>query len=174
MPTAHHPLLRVASLHHIVGEGELPSRTREQTDVIETIHEREETGARQTPVGWLETKDPAERSRHAHRAISIRTESDGQQARSDRRSRATRGAAGNPRQIVRISGSSIMLILSGKSVGELVHVECANKNSARILHVTDDGSVMRRRLPFAQNLRSSEGDQAADIEQVLYTEGHAA
>ncbi len=49
----------VAAEHGVVGERQIPDRSRDRSHMIETGDEREHAGARQSPIGWLEAKHSA-------------------------------------------------------------------------------------------------------------------
>jgi hypothetical protein len=54
-------IIRIRSLHRVIGQREIADIARERAEVIETEDERKRSCARQAAVGRLQSKDSAER-----------------------------------------------------------------------------------------------------------------
>ena len=54
-------VLGVVALHRVVGQCQIPDRTRQRAEVVQAGHEREAAGARQASEGRFQAEQPAQR-----------------------------------------------------------------------------------------------------------------
>ena len=166
-------VVRIRSLHRVIGQREIADVARERAEMIEAEDERKRPCARQPAVGRLQSEDSAERRRHPDRAVGVGPQRQRHQAAADGAAGAARRAAGHPRHVMRIARRTVMHILAGEVVGVFAHIERADQHRAGRLHALDQGGVARRRLEVAIDLRSGAGRQPLHVEQVLHRERHA-
>ena len=166
-------ILGIRPLHGVVGEREVARRARERSEMIEARDERIGARAREPPIGRLQAEQPAERGRHADRAIGVGAERERHQPARDRAARAARRAAGHAAEIVRIVRVAVMHVLAGEVVGVFAHVERADQHGAGGLEPLDQRRVVRRGRKLAVDLRAGACRQALHVEQVLHRERHA-
>ena len=163
----------VRALHRIVGEREVARSARERPEMIEARDERKRARARQPPVGRLQPEQPAERGRHADRAVGVGAERERHQPARDRAARAARRAAGHAVRVVRIVRVAVVRVLAGEVVGVFAHVERADQHGAGGFQPLDQRLIVRRRRKLAVDLRPGARRQPFDVEQVLHRERHA-
>ena len=164
---------RIGPLHRVIGEREVFGRSRERTADIEARREQPHAGAAQAADGRPEAEDAAERRRHPDRAVGVGAERERDQARGDRRRRAARRSARDPRRIVRIAGRAIMRVLGREAERVLIHVEGADEDCAGRGQPPHERRILGRRRPVAVDVRAGDGGQASDVVEVLDRERDA-
>ena len=69
---------------------------------------------------------------------------------------------------------AVVDVLAGEIVGVFAHVERADEDGASVLEALDHGSISRRRLIFAIDLRPRDRRKSGNVEQILDCERHAS
>ena len=120
----------IVTLHRVIGEREIARAARQRSDVIEACNEGKRVGAGKPAVGRLQAENPAERGRHADRAVGIGAERDRHEAAGDRAARAAGGAARHPADVVGIARGAVVDVLAGEVVGIFTHIERPHEHGA--------------------------------------------
>src|SRR5262249_52493527 len=77
-------VVRIVSLHRVIGERKVPDVARERPEMVEARDEWERARPRQPTVGRLEPEDAAQRGGHADRAVGVGAERQWHEAPTDR------------------------------------------------------------------------------------------
>ena len=122
--------------------------------------------------GGLKSHDPAEARGNADGAAGVRAKGCGAHPRRGRRAGAATGAAGDPLQVPRVAGGTVVGVLVCDAVGELVHVQLADEHRSRRLQPADDRRVLRGHAA-RQHLAAGGGPDTLGVKEVLQTQGNA-
>ena len=166
-------ILRIGTLHGIVGKREVAGAARQRAEMIEACREREGARACQPPVSRLEAEQATERSRHADRAVGVGGERQRHQPARHRAGRAAGRAAGHAARIMRIARGAGMHVLAGEVVGVFAHVERAHQDGPGGFEPFDQNRIAGRGRPGLVDLGARQRRQARDVEQVLDRERNA-
>ncbi len=166
-------ILRIGTLHGIVGERQISRRSRQRAEMIEAGDKGEGARARKPAVGRLQPEQAAERGRDADRAVGVRAQRERHEPACDRAARTARRAARHVRSVMRIARGAVVHVLAGEVVGVLAHVERADENGAGRLQARDERRIGRGGRPVAVDLGAGQRRQARHVEQVLDGKRHA-
>ena len=166
-------ILRIGSLHGIVGESQISRRSCQRTQMIEAGDKGEGARAGKAAVRRLQAEQAAERGRDADRAVSIRAQRERHEPARNRATRAARGSACHMRGVMRVARGAVMDVLAGEVVGVLAHIERADEDGACRLQPRDQWRIGFGRWPVAIDLGAGQRRQARNIEQVLDGKRHA-
>ena len=149
------------------------SAARERPDGVERMRKRHRAVARHPAPGRLQAGDAAGGGGQAHRATGVGAERAEHQARGDRGARAARGAAGDVVRVPGVAAVAPVLVVPGRPVSELGHVERADIERARGVEALERGRGLSGR-PAAPDLRAAVRYLAGAVEHVLVRERDGA
>ncbi len=147
-------------------------RARHRADLVERAGKRDQAVARNAAVRRLQAHDPAQRGRLADRAAGVGAQRRRAQARRHRRRAAAAAATGDARQIPGVMRGMKPRIFARRAHRELVHVELAEENGARVAQPGDRGRVVGRDEVF-EHPRGARRRRPARAHDVLQAERHA-
>ena len=124
-------------------------------------------------IGRPQPENAAQRRRNPDRSVGVGAEGQRRERGRDRRRRSARGAAGDPRRIMRIARRPVMGVLGREAVGVFVHVERADQDRARGGKPSNKRRVANRRRALFVDARAGDGRQSRDVVEVLDRERHA-
>ena len=146
-------------------EGGVGDGARDDSDGVERFRDRLDTRRGKRSVTGLVAHDAAECRRPDDRARRLRGERDGHHPCRDRRGRAGRGAAGGPRDIVRIDGGPRWPCceLRGDELPDRKHPMAPRERNAgrvdrRTVPRVDRGSVRRRHVVRVEDVLDADRD----------------
>ena len=151
-------------------QGRVPYRPGHRSDGVETPAQGIDPVPADAAEGRLQSDDPAQRGRDAHRAAGVASERRHDLAGGYRRSRPSTGPAGDPVRVPRVVSGAVVRIDAGRADGELVHLQLAHHDRARPVEPLCHGGI-RVRDEVAQYLRPNRGAYALGVIQVLEAHG---
>src|SRR5437016_373374 len=122
--------------------GRIASRTGQRAGRIECGRKRDDTGVADVTASGLEADDAAEGCGDADGAAGIGADAAVAKAGGHGGGRSSTRAAGYARGVPGIARGAVVGVVGGHTVGELVHICLAKKDSARFSQENNDLGVV--------------------------------
>src|ERR687893_280356 len=165
-------VLRVVAGQGGEEEGVVLDSAGEGADVVEGPGQGKHATFADAPEGRLHADHAAEGGGDADGTARVRAVGAVAEARGDGRTRPTRGAAGDPGEVVRVPRRPEVGAVPRRPVGELVGVRLAEKDGPGLAKLAGDGGVFVGDVVLEES-GGHRGPDARGGDEVLYGDGYA-
>src|SRR6266852_4609241 len=145
----------------------------EGTDAVERRGKGDQAVTRNATVAGHHGGNSAQSTWLPYRAAGVGAEGCHGEARGNRRSRASTGAARHAIRRFRVAHWTVGGVFVGAAHRKLIAIGLAEDDGAGSLKALNRSGVIRRNVVF-EDFRSASGAYAAGADNVLYGDGHAS